>query len=99
MVLSKVQNIYFGLPEILERWHNNYIDEEMFFPKITEYFQLREVVSYQSTYFLLSRTLNALLTPEGEEIDYLSKLNQLSRKLPSLGDYSPAKLFILKSLR
>ncbi|HDT6579569.1 TPA: class I SAM-dependent methyltransferase [Bacillus cereus] len=86
----------FGLEKINIRWHNLYIDERKLIPKIEPYFTVVNVIPFASTYYLISRTLNALLTPQGEEIDYMSKLNVLSMKLPVLGDYAPVKLFILK---
>ena len=86
----------FAMPDIQVRWHNIYIDEHKFFYAIAGEFELIETVSFASTYYLLSRTLNALLTPPGTEISYMSELNQLSAKLPSLGDFSPVKLFVLR---
>jgi ubiquinone/menaquinone biosynthesis C-methylase UbiE len=92
--LNEVREI-FGLDKINIRWHNLYIDEPKLFSKIESQFELVEMVPFASTYYLISRTLNALLTPEGHEIDYMSNLNKLSAKLPILGDYAPVKLFIL----
>ncbi|MFB9761512.1 class I SAM-dependent methyltransferase [Ectobacillus funiculus] len=88
----------FDLEKINVRWHNVYIDEYQLIPKIESYFTLVNVIPFASTYYLISRTLNALLTPEGEAIDYMSKLNVLSAKLPIIGDYAPVKMFILKKL-
>jgi SAM-dependent methyltransferase len=88
----------FELPDIEVRWHNEYIDESKLFSAIEKYFKLVDTVQYKSTYFLISRTLNALLNVENGKIDYLSKLNHLASKLPPHGDYSPEKLFILKKL-
>lgn len=85
----------FGLEGINVRWHNVYIDEDQLFPKIESFFSIKDIIPFASTYYLISRTLNVHLTPEGEAIDYLSKLNMLSAKLPILGDYAPVKLFIL----
>ena len=85
----------FGLSDIQVRWHNIYVDETRFFPGVREYFSLSETVSFASTYYLLSRTLNALLTPPGMEIDYMSEINKLSARLPPLGDFAPIKLFVL----
>ncbi|MCS0674057.1 class I SAM-dependent methyltransferase [Cytobacillus firmus] len=86
----------FGLEGINVRWHNVYIDEDRLFPKIESYFSIQDIIPFASTYYLISRTLNVYMTPEGEPIDYLSRLNMLSAKLPILGDYAPVKLFILK---
>lgn len=88
----------FSLPDIKVRWHNFYIDEHRLFPEIRDLFSLTETVSFASTYYLVSRTLNALLTPPGQEVNYMSEINKLSARLPALGDFSPLKLFILKKL-
>jgi len=98
--LRKINTVrqQFGLPDIQERWHNVFLDEETFFETIAPYFKVCETINFESTYFLISRTLNAVLTPEGETVDFHSKLNQLAAKLPPLGDYSPRKLFVLKKI-
>lgn len=88
----------FSLPEIKVRWHNFYIDENRLFPEVGELFSLTGTVSFASTYYLISRTLNAVLTPPGREIDYMSEINRLSARLPALGDFSPLKLFVLEKL-
>jgi SAM-dependent methyltransferase len=85
----------FGLPLIEERWHNNYLGRE-----IIKYIYCKfghcEEVNFNSTYFLISRTLNALVTPEGQAIDYNSDINKYAAQLPPLGDYAPLKLFALR---
>jgi hypothetical protein len=98
--LNKINDVRktFGLQDIEERWHNTFLHEETFFPQISSLFTLAQTINFESTYFLISRTLNAALTPEGTEVDFYSKLNQLAAKLPQLGDYSPRKLFVLKKI-
>jgi ubiquinone/menaquinone biosynthesis C-methylase UbiE len=86
----------FDLEPITERWHNYYIDEDAIIPYIESKFTTLEVNNFNSTYFLISRTINALVTSEDNKIDYLSDINKLSAKLPSLGDYAPLKLFIIR---
>jgi len=80
----------FGLSEIEERWHNNYLSRE-----ITKYIYCKfgncEEVNFNSTYFLISRTLNALM---GNQYD--SDINKYAALLPPLGDYAPLKLFVLR---
>ena len=95
--LNKVRR-QFSLPDIEVRWHNLYIDENLFFNAVKDYFNLVKINNFASTYYLISRTINAILTPTGEKINYLSDINKLSAKLPALGDYSPLKLFILKKV-
>lgn len=86
----------YDLTPIPERWHNLYLDEERFLGEIRDLFTLESIDNFNSTYFLISRTLNAILTPPGEQADYLSPLNLAASRLPALGDYAPLKLFILK---
>jgi SAM-dependent methyltransferase len=86
----------FDLEKINEHWHNCYIDEERFLHDIQKYFSLQKVDSFNSTYFLISRILNALITDESGKIDYRSEINRLAANLPPAGDYAPLKLFVLK---
>lgn len=88
----------FALPDIKVRWHNVYIDEHRLFPAVRDHFTLSKTVSFASTYYLISRTLNALIIPQGEEINYMSEINKLSARLPALGDFSPLKLFVLEKV-
>lgn len=93
--LNKVRRS-FELPDINVRWHNIYIDEEKIFSSISDYFKIEESISFASSYYLISRTLNALLNNKDGQVDYMSDLNKLSAKLPPIGDYSPLKLFVLR---
>jgi ubiquinone/menaquinone biosynthesis C-methylase UbiE len=85
----------FNLTAIPVRWHNFYIDENQFIPILKRRYQVEEIRNFASTYYLISRTLNSILTPEDCEVDYNSEINMLASKLPALGDYSPLKLFVL----
>ncbi|MBI4442277.1 MAG: class I SAM-dependent methyltransferase [Acidobacteria bacterium] len=84
-----------GLPAIPMPWHNLYLDEDVILPAIAPGFELREVNHFASTYYLISRTITAKVTPPGEEPNYLSPINQYAAQLPSLGDYAPHRLFVL----
>ena len=89
----------FDLNAIQEPWHNMYLDEQKFFNEIKNYFSLIISENYSSTYYLISRTLNAALTNQNSTPNYLSDLNNLAIKLPQLGDFSPNKLFILEKTK
>lgn len=96
--LEGLQNINkvrkeFDLEEIKERWHNKYLNEEKVLEYIKSKFKSVEIDNFNSTYFLISRTLNALMTKPAEEINYTSDINQYAAKLPPLGEYAPLKLF------
>jgi len=80
----------FNLSPIEERWHNNYLNREVLQYAFLK-FKPCEINSFNSTYFLISRTINALL---GNQYD--SEINQYAAQLPPLGDYAPLKLFVLK---
>ena len=55
-----------------------------------------EINNFNSTYFLLSRTLNALVAKNTKEIDYNSEINHYASKLPAFGAYAPLKLFKIR---
>jgi ubiquinone/menaquinone biosynthesis C-methylase UbiE len=79
-----------GLEAIKERWHNNYLRDGVL-EYIKNKFKQMEINNFNSTYFLISRTINALL---GNQYD--SDINKYAAKLPSLGNYASLKLFILR---
>jgi len=82
----------FELEQIEERWHNKYLNEEKVLEYIRSKFKRVEIDNFNSTYFLISRTLNALMTKPTEEINYTSEINRFAAKLPSIGEYAPLKL-------
>tara|TARA_Y100000310_G_scaffold344395_2_gene456944 strand:+ start:872 stop:1645 length:774 start_codon:yes stop_codon:yes gene_type:complete len=84
----------YGLDQIAERWHNCYLEEDRFLKEIHPYFSVEKIDCFASTYFLISRTINALA--DSGPINYLSRINELASQLPALGDYAPLKLFVLK---
>ena len=86
----------YSLPPIPERWHNSYLNEGRLLKDIRSYFTLDTVDSFNSSYFLISRTLNACIDTGEQGPDYLSDINRLASMLPAEGDYAPLKLFILK---
>ena len=84
----------FNLEEIKERWHNKYISDSII-ELAKRKFSMMEVNNFNSTYFLISRTINALMTKEGEAINYVSDINKFASMLPPVGDFAPLKLLIL----
>lgn len=86
----------FDLARIQPPWHNLYLDESKILPAAEGLFELERVEHFASTYYLLSRVMNAKLTPEGEDPDYLSPVNLIAADLPALGDYAPQRLFVLR---
>lgn len=96
--LEKINEVRatFGLDEIKERWHNYYFDENKIMPYLKTKFKSIEIDNFNSTYFLISRTINALVKTEGQEANYNSDINKYAAKLPPIGDYAPLKLFVGK---
>lgn len=82
------------LETIKERWHNKYLDEEKIIEYVKQKFGAIEINNFNSTYFLISRTINAL-----EGCDYNSNINKIASLLPVFGDYAPLKLFIITKER
>jgi hypothetical protein len=85
-----------GLPSISYHWHNCYLDEDAFLAGIPPNLELVKVDPFASLYFVISRVLNAKLTPAGQPPDYLSEINKIAAQLPSFGDQGPLKLFVFE---
>jgi len=96
--LEKIDEVRgaFGLEEIKERWHNYYLNENKILPYLKAKFKSIEINNFNSTYFLISRTINALVAPNGQQADYNSDINKYAAKLPPIGEYAPLKLFVIK---
>ena len=94
-VLRKEVDLY----EIEERWHNLYIDEKIF-EQIDNLFDVIEVNNFSSFYYLASRIINGKIADlKNVAPKYDSDINQIARKISSMGDFGnfgPLKLFILK---
>lgn len=84
-----------GLKKIEPPWHNRYlVDEELERGDFGD-LQLERVVHYSSTYYLLSRVVNAWLAEqEGREPEYDSAINQLALQLPSIGTLGQGRLWV-----
>jgi ubiquinone/menaquinone biosynthesis C-methylase UbiE len=83
-----------NLPEIVAPWHNRYLHDAEIntvqMPGIT----LEGIDYYSSTYYLLSRVVNAsLAAQEGKQPEYESPVNLLALNLPSIGEYGQGRLW------
>ena len=86
-----------GLSEIKTRWHNNYIDENLFSPHLNKLFNIIEENHFASTYYLVSRVVNAWICNENNsEPKYEDEINKMASKLPAAGEFSPMRLYVLK---
>lgn len=84
-----------GLPIIKPPWHNRYLlDSEigqLTIPGVT----LRGIDCYSSTYYFLSRIVNAWLADrEGKEPVYDALVNQLALQLPPIGELGQGRIWV-----
>lgn len=96
--LNKINEFrgFCNLNEITPPWHNRYFKEEELISFSDEkYMKLIETRSFTSTYYFLSRVVNAALAKEKlEEPQYDSPINLLSLSLPPIGDFGQTKLWL-----
>lgn len=84
-----------GLPAINPPWHNRYLrDDELNgfdYPSA----KLEGVNFYSSTYYFLSRVVNAWqAAQEGREPKYEAPINLLALKLPAIGDLGQGRIWL-----
>jgi SAM-dependent methyltransferase len=88
------------LPAMMPPWHNLYFHEEDVRRWETSEYQLEQVVPFTSTYYIVSRVVNARLSAdEGKEPQYESPINLLSLKLPLFGDVGATRMWIWRRNR
>lgn len=84
-----------GLSSISPPWHNRYLREKEVESLLMPDVKLDHVNHFSSTYYLLSRVLNAALAAkEGKDPSYDAPINQLAMSLPSLGDWGQGKIWV-----
>lgn len=88
-----------GLHKIEPPWHNRYLrDNEIEEVKSSEVV-LEAIVFYSSTYYLLSRVINAWVAArEGKEPDYDSAINRLALRLPPIGDLGQGRIWLWRKV-
>lgn len=84
-----------GLPKIDPPWHNVYFCdanlETLLIPRV----ELEAIDYYSSTYYFLSRVVNAWLAKrEGKESNYEAPVNQLALMLPPIGDMAQGRIWL-----
>lgn len=89
----------FGLAAIQAPWHNRYLRdaelEQLAIPGVV----LAGINFYSSTYYFLSRVINAALAQqEGKEPDYEAPVNLLSLRLPSIGTLGQGRIWLWRKL-
>jgi ubiquinone/menaquinone biosynthesis C-methylase UbiE len=88
-----------GLPRITASWHNRYFrDVELqatAFPGV----KLEGISYYSSTYYLLSRVVNAwLAAQDGQEPQYEAPVNQLALQLPPIGELGQGRIWLWRKI-
>jgi ubiquinone/menaquinone biosynthesis C-methylase UbiE len=84
-----------GLPVIKRPWHNRYLRDVEVNSTLFETLHLEQVECFSSTYYFLSRVVNAWLAAQkGEEPDYEAPINTLALKLPPIGDLAQVRLWV-----
>jgi ubiquinone/menaquinone biosynthesis C-methylase UbiE len=91
--------VLIGLKAVEPPWHNRYfrdIELEQFdFPGIV----LETIDFYSSTYYFLSRVVNAwVATQEGKEPSYDSLINQLALQLPPIGNMGQGRIWVWRKV-
>jgi ubiquinone/menaquinone biosynthesis C-methylase UbiE len=83
------------LEKIDPPWHNVFLDETSVPNWATCEFSLEEVIPFSSTYHFLSRVVYARLAADkGEPLRYDSDINMLACRLPIVGNFGPARLWL-----
>lgn len=84
-----------NLPAINAPWHNRYLRDAELAQLALPGIALADVNFYSSTYYLLSRVVNAALAArDGEEPDYQAPVNQLALRLPSVGTLGQGRIWL-----
>jgi ubiquinone/menaquinone biosynthesis C-methylase UbiE len=83
------------LTKIEPPWHNRYLLEKEIIEDAFPGLILEGIYDFTSTYYFLSRIVNAwLAAQEGEEPNYNSLVNQLALQLPSIGNLGQTKIWL-----
>lgn len=89
-----------GLDEIKPPWHNRYLRDKEVGKLSISGVKLEKVVCYSSTYYLLSRVINAWLAKqEGKEPSYNAPVNKLALELPSIGEFGQGRIWLWKKVK
>jgi len=84
-----------GLEKVIPPWHNRYIKDTEVNTLNIPGIKLEEIHHYSSTYYFLSRVVNAWLArQEGKEPSYEASVNQLALLLPPFGEIGQGRIWI-----
>ncbi|TYT76295.1 class I SAM-dependent methyltransferase [Desulfobotulus mexicanus] len=83
------------LPPITPPWHNRYLYNKEIASLHIENVKLIDLEHYSSTYYIISRVVNAWLAmQEGQQPQYDALVNKLGLILPPIGELGQGKLWI-----
>jgi ubiquinone/menaquinone biosynthesis C-methylase UbiE len=86
-----------GLQAITPPWHNVYLVDELVASMEIPGARLVDVELFSSTYYFLSRVVNAWLAArEGVQPSYDAPVNQLALLLPPFGDCAQGRLWVFE---
>jgi ubiquinone/menaquinone biosynthesis C-methylase UbiE len=88
-----------GLYKITPPWHNRYVRDSEIAESKFDNLTLEQVEDYSSTYYFLSRVVNAwLAAQEGKEPAYDALINQMALLLPPIGDLGQGKIWLWRKI-
>jgi ubiquinone/menaquinone biosynthesis C-methylase UbiE len=88
-----------GLQPVTAPWHNRYLKDSELQTLSVAGVVLEKVIFHSSTYYFLSRVVNAWLAArEGKEPDYDSPVNELALQLPAIGDLGQGRVWVWRRL-
>lgn len=86
-----------GLAAVMPPWHNRYLRDAEVERLTMAGVALEKIICHSSTYYFLSRVVNAWLAArEGREPDYSSPVNELGLQLPAMGDLGQGRTWVWK---
>jgi ubiquinone/menaquinone biosynthesis C-methylase UbiE len=84
-----------GLETMTPLWHNCYLDEDDFLKFAEQYFEVKTIKRFSSTYYVMTWAIYPLLVRSGQR-NYRGTYHKLSARLPQVGDFGLQKLYVLQ---
>ncbi len=84
-----------GLETMTPLWHNCYINEEDFLGFAENYFKIKKIKRFSSTYYVLTWAIYPFFVRHAQR-NYRGLFHRLSSHLPQVGDWGLQKLFVLQ---
>jgi ubiquinone/menaquinone biosynthesis C-methylase UbiE len=84
-----------GLETMTPLWHNCYIDEPDFLDFTSDYFDLKKIRRFSSTYYVMTWALYPFFVRHGQR-NYRNWFHRMSAQMPQVGDWGLQKLFVLQ---